>query len=188
MILLAVFILVVVAVGGLILIDQVDPSSLSLQKKVPVIDLCFGWVGVLIVVGVVVLVYTFCYHVVLFTLGDNMPAVSYDVKSEDLFKEIKSEEGRVFLVRSGTSYYYHCDSDDELKHIPSSFVEEIKIDKGNTRRVQLLSAKFKKKWYQIVLFAFGPFPLEERYRVFLQEEREIAQGDIKKYCFFQFQK
>ena len=45
MILLAVFILVVVAVGGLILIDQVDPSSLSLQKQKKSQSLIFVLVG-----------------------------------------------------------------------------------------------------------------------------------------------
>ena len=124
----------------------------------------------------------------LFTLGDNMPAVSYDVKSEDLFKEIKSEEGRVFLVRSGTSYYYHCDSDDELKHIPSSFVEEIKIDKGNTRRVQLLSAKFKKKVVPDCFVCFWTISFRGKIQSFSSRRKGNCPRGYKKILLFSISK
>jgi len=188
MILLAVFVLVVFVLGGLILIDQVDPS-LTLRKKVPVMDLCFNG---FVVVGVAVFVYVLFYQTVFFMIVNNLPNVanvSYTIKAEFLLDDIKDESGggsNIFLVQSGTSYYCHWGN--ELWCIPIRAVKEIKINKGSARKVQLLSADFTKRWYKIVLFAFGPFPLEKKYKIFLQDEAEVVRGSVVVSRVFNFQK
>lgn len=114
--------------------------------------------------------------------------VFYETKAECMLTEIKSSgndgKDNIFLVQSGSSYYYV--SNDDLNKISLDLVDSINTEWNNTRKIKTLSPKFKKRWYQIVLFAFGPISFDEKYIIFVRNDSEIKRGNLREDWLFSY--